>query len=201
MFYFCCTSISILLYFHSLSKLKSYIEHFLKIYSSMRIMKNLQYAKLKSCFTIAFLSNNYFTENYKQLLFLEINMENKFTILVVDDEPYMTEMLQSFFEMNNYVCFTATDGVEALEILKAEAIDIVITDIKMPKMNGLDLLKEIKGKHKGTSAVIMTGFSEEYTTSEALNSGADGYITKPFRNKELLLILRRIRQLSDNNES
>jgi len=127
-------------------------------------------------------------------------MENKFTILVVDDEPYMTEMLQSFFEMNNYVCFTASDGIEALEVLKTEKIDIVITDMKMPEMDGLDLLKEVKKNYQGTSAVIMTGFSEEYTTSEALNSGADGYITKPFRNKELLLILRRIRQLSENEE-
>ena len=127
-------------------------------------------------------------------------MDNKFTILVVDDEPYMTEMLQSFFEMNNYVCFTASDGIEALEVLKSEKIDIVITDMKMPNMNGLDLLKEVKGKYQGTSAVIMTGFSEEYTTSEALNSGADGYITKPFRNKELLLILRRIRQLNDDEQ-
>ena len=128
-------------------------------------------------------------------------MDNKFTILVVDDEPYMTEMLQSFFEMNNYICYTASDGLEALEILKNEKIDIVITDMKMPKMDGLDLLKEVKGNHQGTSAVIMTGFSEEYTTSEALNSGADGYITKPFRNKELLLILRRIRQLNENGDN
>jgi len=80
-------------------------------------------------------------------------MEEQLSILVVDDEAYMTEMLQTFFEMND--------------------------------------------NYASTSAVIMTGFSEEYTTSEALNSGADGYITKPFRNKELLLILRRIRQLSD----
>jgi len=126
-------------------------------------------------------------------------MNEQMTILVVDDEPYMTEMLQSFFEMNNYKCFTAGNGLEALEVVEKEHIDIVITDMKMPKMSGLDLLKQIKETHKHISAVIMTGFSEEYTTSEALNTGADGYITKPFRNKELLLILRRIKQQSDMN--
>jgi len=124
-------------------------------------------------------------------------MEEQLSILVVDDETYMTEMLQTFFEMNNYKCRTAANGFEALDILDQDVIDIVITDMKMPKMNGLELLKKVKENYINTSAVIMTGFSEEYTTSEALNSGADGYITKPFRNKELLLILRRIKQLSD----
>lgn len=126
-------------------------------------------------------------------------MDDQYTILVVDDESYMTEMLQSFFEMNNFKCFTAGNGEEALVVLKENKVDVVITDMKMPKMNGLDLLKNIKSKYTDTAAVIMTGFSEEYTTTEALNSGADGYITKPFRNKELLLILRRIRQLNDIN--
>lgn len=126
-------------------------------------------------------------------------MDPQYTILVVDDEDYMTEMLQSFFEMNSYKCFTAGNGEEALEVLAKNQIDVVITDMKMPKMNGLELLKNIKAKYKNTAAVIMTGFSEEYTTTEALNSGADGYITKPFRNKELLLILRRIKQLNEMN--
>lgn len=120
----------------------------------------------------------------------------KFRILVVDDEENMLQMLKTFFTEKEYSCLTAKNGVEALKILENEQIDIVITDMKMPEMDGLDLLKNIKEKHKNISAVIMTGFSEEYTTTEALNLGADGYITKPFRNKELLLILKRIQQLN-----
>jgi YesN/AraC family two-component response regulator len=120
----------------------------------------------------------------------------KFRILVVDDEENMLQMLKTFFTEKDYSCLTAKNGVEALQILEKEQIDIVITDMKMPEMDGLDLLKNIKEKHKNISAVIMTGFSEEYTTTEALNLGADGYITKPFRNKELLLILKRIQQLN-----
>lgn len=120
----------------------------------------------------------------------------KFRILVVDDEENMLQMLKTFFTEKEYSCLTAKNGVEALKILEKEQIDIVITDMKMPEMDGLDLLKNIKEKHKNISAVIMTGFSEEYTTTEALNLGADGYITKPFRNKELLLILKRIQQLN-----
>jgi YesN/AraC family two-component response regulator len=120
----------------------------------------------------------------------------KFKILVVDDEENMLQMLNTFFTEKEFSCFTAKNGIEALKILGKDEIDIVITDMKMPEMDGLELLKNIKEKHKNISAVIMTGFSEEYTTTEALNLGADGYITKPFRNKELLLILKRIQQLN-----
>lgn len=119
------------------------------------------------------------------------------TILIVDDEEYMTDMLKTFFEINNYRCFVASNGVEALKILDNEDVNIVITDMKMPEMDGLELLKKVKSDYRDTSAVIMTGFSEEYSTTEALNYGADGYITKPFRNKELLLILKRINQIDD----
>jgi len=120
----------------------------------------------------------------------------KFRILVVDDEESMLLMLKTFFTEKGYDCLTASNGAKALEILEKEKIDIVITDMRMPEMDGLDLLRNIKETHKNISAVIMTGFSEEYTTTEALNLGADGYITKPFRNKELLLILKRIQQLN-----
>jgi DNA-binding response OmpR family regulator len=120
----------------------------------------------------------------------------KFRILVVDDEENMLQMLKTFFTEKEYTCFTASNGIGALELLDKEQIDVVITDMKMPGMDGLELLKKVKEKYDRISAVIMTGFSEEYTTTEALNMGADGYITKPFRNKELLLILKRIQQLN-----
>ncbi|NOR45859.1 MAG: response regulator [Candidatus Delongbacteria bacterium] len=118
-------------------------------------------------------------------------------ILVVDDEENMLNMLKSFFLINEYDCKTATNGLEALEIIENNEIDIVVTDMKMPKMDGMELLKVIRKKHDDISAVIMTGFAEEYTQTEALNLGAEGYITKPFRNKELLLILDRIQELNE----
>ena len=118
-------------------------------------------------------------------------------ILIVDDEENMLEMLKKFFLINDYECKTATNGLEALDILKKDQIDIVITDMKMPKMDGMELLKTIRKKYENISAVIMTGFAEEYTNTEALNLGAEGYITKPFRNKELLLILDRIQELNE----
>lgn len=121
---------------------------------------------------------------------------NKFSILIVDDEENMLKMLKTFFEEKEFKCYTAKNGREALEVVEANKIDLVITDMKMPEMDGLELLRVIKEKYNNISAVIMTGFAEEYTTTEALNLGADGYITKPFRNKELLLILKRIQQLN-----
>ncbi len=117
-------------------------------------------------------------------------------ILVVDDEENMLSMLKTFFTEKGFDCYTATNGVEALKVLDDTGINIVITDMKMPEMDGLELLSIIKEKYENISAVIMTGFSEEYTTTEALNMGADGYITKPFRNRELLLILKRIQQIN-----
>jgi two-component system, NtrC family, response regulator len=124
------------------------------------------------------------------------NTMAKFRILVVDDEENMLQMLKTFFTEKEYTCFTASNGTDALALLDKEQVDVVITDMKMPGMDGLELLKKIKEQYEKISAVIMTGFSEEYTTTEALNMGADGYITKPFRNKELLLILKRIQQLN-----
>ncbi|MDD3045518.1 MAG: response regulator [Candidatus Delongbacteria bacterium] len=121
---------------------------------------------------------------------------NKFSILIVDDEENMLKMLKTFFEEKEFKCYTAKNGREALEVIEANKVDLVITDMKMPEMDGLELLRVIKEKYNNISAVIMTGFAEEYTTTEALNLGADGYITKPFRNKELLLILKRIQQLN-----
>ena len=117
-------------------------------------------------------------------------------ILVVDDEENMLSMLKTFFVERGFECFTAVNGLQALEVLEKNPVDIVITDMKMPEMDGMELLSIIKEKYENISAVIMTGFSEEYTTTEALNLGADGYITKPFRNKELLLILKRIQQIN-----
>lgn len=121
---------------------------------------------------------------------------NKFSILIVDDEENMLKMLKTFFEEKEFKCYTAKNGREALEVIEANKVDLVITDMKMPEMDGLELLRVIKEKYNNISAVIMTGFADEYTTTEALNLGADGYITKPFRNKELLLILKRIQQLN-----
>ena len=118
-------------------------------------------------------------------------------ILVVDDEENMLNMLKNFFLINEYDCKTATNGLEALKVIKEGQIDIVVTDMKMPEMDGMELLKVIREKHEDISAVIMTGFAEEYTQTEALNLGAEGYITKPFRNKELLLILDRIQELNE----
>ncbi|MBN2789008.1 MAG: response regulator [Candidatus Delongbacteria bacterium] len=118
-------------------------------------------------------------------------------ILVVDDEENMLNMLKNFFLINDYACQTATNGIEALKVINNDHIDIVITDMKMPEMDGIELLKAIREDHKSISAVIMTGFAEEYTQTEALNLGAEGYIAKPFRNKELLLILDRIQELNE----
>ena len=118
-------------------------------------------------------------------------------ILVVDDDENMLNMLKNFFLINKYECETASNGLEALEIIKNDHIDIVITDMRMPEMDGIELLKVIRKKFEDISAVIMTGFAEEYTQTEALNLGAEGYITKPFRNKELLLILDRIQELNE----
>ena len=128
----------------------------------------------------------------------DIMLNDLVKVLIVEDHKLMRVGLKSLFEGYPEITIVAEaqSGKEALEILATEKIEMIITDMKMPEMDGLELLKNIKEKHKNISAVIMTGFSEEYTTTEALNLGADGYITKPFRNKELLLILKRIQQLN-----
>lgn len=116
-------------------------------------------------------------------------------ILVVDDEKDMLALLSRYIsEDTAYQVQTENNPMEALAVFKQERFDLVIMDLKMPKMGGLDLLRQIKKIRPDTSAIIMTAYATIETAVEAIQEGAYDYITKPFRRERILLTIDKALQ-------
>lgn len=90
-----------------------------------------------------------------------------------------------------YKILSATDGVNALEVLNEHQVDLIISDMKMPRMNGFELLKHVKSDYPDVGIIIMTAYGDTYTVKDALLLGADEYITKPFKSYEISLVVER----------
>lgn len=117
---------------------------------------------------------------------------SKFTILVVDDEELLRKFIVTFLSQLGYSSVTAIDGVDALEKMKGNKIDAVITDIKMPKMDGIILTKEISTQYPGIPVMVMTAFDEEYSAGTAISLGAREFIKKPFSPDEFAIRLSKM---------
>jgi response regulator RpfG family c-di-GMP phosphodiesterase len=112
-------------------------------------------------------------------------------VLVVDDEKVIREILADFLSLEGFQVAVASDGVVALEHLSKAPFDMVISDLKMPNMGGLELLAHIQKKHEDLLTVIMTGFGTVETAIEAMKKGAYDYILKPFKVEEVVHIVQR----------
>jgi two-component system KDP operon response regulator KdpE len=110
-------------------------------------------------------------------------------VLVVDDEAQITRTLRTALSGNGYNVRTAGDGDEALEIMRSWSPDLVITDLSMPNMEGLELCSRIRTKSQ-VPIIVLSVRGEERTKVEALDAGADDYVTKPFNLNELLARVR-----------
>lgn len=111
-----------------------------------------------------------------------------YKVMLVDDEKLITEGLKNLIDwekLNLEVVATANNGEEALRKLKEEKVHIVITDINMPVMTGLDLIKEVKGKDNKTNFIILSGYDEFSYAKKAIEYGVDSYILKPIDEEEL----------------
>ncbi len=111
------------------------------------------------------------------------------TILIVDDELSMREFLQILLEKEGNHTFTAANGKEAISLIRDKNIDLVISDIRMPKMNGLDLLKEVKRKDYFIPVIMITAYASPEDAVLAMKGGAYDYITKPFKVDEIKKII------------
>ena len=118
-------------------------------------------------------------------------MKSSVSILIVDDEEMMRTLLNRILSREGYKIRSAEDGVVALEVLKAERFDIIISDMKMPRMDGFELLKIVKNEYPKIGVIIMTAYGDTYTVKDALLLGADEYITKPFKSYEISLVVER----------
>jgi response regulator RpfG family c-di-GMP phosphodiesterase len=112
-------------------------------------------------------------------------------VLVVDDEKVIREILSDFLTMEGYVVRTVEDGVAALRELQLRPYDLVISDLKMPGMGGLELLEKIAFHKLNVLTVIMTGFGTVETAIEAMKKGAYDYILKPFKVEEVVHVVQR----------
>ncbi len=118
-----------------------------------------------------------------------------FSLLIVEDEEMIrNKILNNIDWKENGVSniFYASDGLEALEITKKNNIDIVITDIQMPRMSGIELIREIKRLNKRVRTIIITAYAEFEYAKESVKLSVDDFILKPFQSKDLLVIARRI---------
>src|ERR1041385_5977339 len=113
----------------------------------------------------------------------------KRNILVVDDERQITRVLKTALSSRGYAIRTATDGDEALHIMQEWSPDIVITDLRMPNMDGLELCKTIRAKSH-VPIIVLSVKGEDQIKVEALDAGADDYVMKPFSVDELLARMR-----------
>jgi len=112
-------------------------------------------------------------------------------ILVVDDEAPVRNMLQQGILRHGFTCDTAPDGESALRFLKEHFVDVVITDIIMPGINGMDLTRRIKAAHDA-DVIIMTGYIEDYSYENIIDTGASDFIQKPMTLKEMTIRLQRV---------
>ena len=120
-------------------------------------------------------------------------------ILIVEDEPNMVAGLRDNFEYEGYEVITAGDGAEGLSRALADSPDLVVLDVMMPKMSGLDVCKQLKAKRPSVPIIMLTARGQEVDKVVGLELGADDYVTKPFSIRELIArvkaVLRRAQAL------
>ncbi len=113
-------------------------------------------------------------------------------ILIVEDEPNMVAGLRDNFEFEGYQVITAPDGAAGLERALSESPDLVILDVMMPRMSGLDVCKQLKVKRPGIPIIMLTARGQEVDKVVGLELGADDYVTKPFSIRELLARVKAV---------
>lgn len=126
-------------------------------------------------------------------------MKTAMTVLVVDDELMARKLIEKVLTRDGYRVVQADNGQVALEILEQTPIDIIVSDIRMPVMDGYDLLKTVKARYPSIPVIIITAYGDTYSVKDALLLGADEYVTKPFKSHEIALVVERTywRLLSD----
>src|SRR5437899_4683655 len=126
----------------------------------------------------------------------ETNANRKTRILIVEDEPAMVEGLRDNFEYEGYDVISAGDGVAGLDRALADDPDLVVLDVMMPRMSGLDVCKQLKAKLPSLPIIMLTARGQEIDKVVGLELGADDYVTKPFSIRELMArvkaVLRRV---------
>ena len=120
-------------------------------------------------------------------------------ILIVEDEPNMVAGLRDNFEFEGYQVVTAPDGVAGLERALSEMPDLVILDVMMPRMSGLEVCQQLKAKRPSIPIIMLTARGQEVDKVVGLELGADDYVTKPFSIRELLARVKAVLRRAQNS--
>jgi DNA-binding response OmpR family regulator len=119
-------------------------------------------------------------------------------ILIVEDEPNMVSGLRDNFEYEGYEVITAADGVSGLSRALEESPDLVLLDVMMPRMSGLDVCRQLKSKRPAVPVIMLTARGQEVDKVVGLELGADDYVTKPFSIRELLARVKAVLRRAGN---
>jgi DNA-binding NtrC family response regulator len=112
-------------------------------------------------------------------------------ILIVDDDPRIPVLLKELLKSEGYESVLATNGMHALELIKQEAFDLIITDLRMPHMNGMELLREVKTLWPSIPVIMITAYASDKTAVESAKLGVFDYLAKPFKVEELIAAIDR----------
>lgn len=119
-------------------------------------------------------------------------MNEYYRILVIDDDTYIRDMLEEFLKGKGYDVETISNGHDAIEIIKTKAFDVIMVDLKMPGMSGIEILSMAKRLEPDAMVIIMTGYASLDTAIQAIRQGAYDYITKPFQLEEVCIAIRNV---------
>lgn len=134
---------------------------------------------------------------------------NKLNVLIIDDEKRFTEELTEFLQESGFHAYEANTGAEGLSILKKQVIDLLVLDVRLPGVNGLDILKEVKVDYPNMEVIIVSAHGDMDTVIKAMRAGAIDYLRKPFRHidiriaiertQKFLFLQRKIKQIEEKN--
>lgn len=119
------------------------------------------------------------------------NTLSTYRILIVDDEKKIRKSLSGLLEDNGYEVATACSGPECLQIMSTQHFDLIILDIIMPKMSGIEVLQKVKEKYKDTQVIMITGYANKEKANASFHLNACDFIEKPFESKEILNSIAR----------
>lgn len=126
--------------------------------------------------------------------------DGKRIVLVVDDEPVIRDLLSDSLSLERFKVITAGSAEEALGILREKTAHAVVSDILMSGKTGLDLLVDVKHNHPNLPVILMTGYGGRYLPQDVISAGADGYFQKPFKNLQMVRMLREVIARAERNE-
>lgn len=125
---------------------------------------------------------------------------NKTSILILDDEPIVSKRLKPSLEKKGYEVETFTHSADALARVNERRFDIVVTDLKMEGVDGMQILTEVKEKYPDTEVIVITGFATMATAKESFNKGVFDFLAKPFKLGEIAEVIAKAEKKIKNNQ-